>query len=206
MSNNYKSILQTNSTELSSNNSDLLNLINQINALPDAGGVELPELTNEGSAADLLSGKQLIAGDGNVVTGNFSIDIELNRQDDLISQIQTALQGKASGGSDGGSVNTCTVTLKSVSLTIQKCYSTHFTDTTGVYYQAETNNLSVTRHTLYNVVCGSLITVRTIKPTMAGHSTTGGAELVNIENNVMWVFSIPQTPSGEITITMRDDD
>jgi hypothetical protein len=32
-------------------------------------GVELPELTNEGTAADLLSGKELIDDEGNVVTG-----------------------------------------------------------------------------------------------------------------------------------------
>ena len=33
------------------------------------GGVSLPELENEGSAADLLSGKELINSDGNIVTG-----------------------------------------------------------------------------------------------------------------------------------------
>ena len=32
-------------------------------------GIALPELTNEGSASDLLSGKELIDGEGNVVTG-----------------------------------------------------------------------------------------------------------------------------------------
>ena len=32
-------------------------------------GTELPELTNEGSAADLLAGKQLIDSDGNVIEG-----------------------------------------------------------------------------------------------------------------------------------------
>ena len=35
----------------------------------ESGGAELPELTNEGTSADLLSGKQLIDGDGNVVNG-----------------------------------------------------------------------------------------------------------------------------------------
>jgi hypothetical protein len=32
-------------------------------------GIELPELTNEGSASDLLSGKELIDSSGNIVTG-----------------------------------------------------------------------------------------------------------------------------------------
>jgi hypothetical protein len=74
-------------------------LISQIAvALADktAGGVALPELTNEGSANDLLVGKELIDGDGNIVTGAFTIDSELSTQDDLISQIQTALQNKTS--------------------------------------------------------------------------------------------------------------
>lgn len=55
---------------LKQNTITIQNLLNKINELPEAGGgVELPELTNEGSASDLLSGKQLINGDGNVVTG-----------------------------------------------------------------------------------------------------------------------------------------
>lgn len=65
------------------------------------GGVSLPELENEGSASDLLSGKELIDDEGNVVTGTFTIDNELEVQDDLIAQIQIALEGKAGGGSGG---------------------------------------------------------------------------------------------------------
>lgn len=64
-----KSILQSNNNALSANNLDLQSLIDQVNALPDAGGVELPKLINKGTAADLLSGKELIDGDGNKVIG-----------------------------------------------------------------------------------------------------------------------------------------
>lgn len=83
-----KSILQSNNEALSANNLDLQSLIDQANALPDAGGVELPSLSNEGTASDMLSGKQLIDSDGNIITGTFTIDSELSTQDDLISQIQ----------------------------------------------------------------------------------------------------------------------
>ena len=38
----------------------------------DSGGVILPTLTNEGIASDLLSGKQLIDGDGNIVEGTIA--------------------------------------------------------------------------------------------------------------------------------------
>lgn len=50
-------------------------LITQIKtALADkaAGGVELPTLSNPGSASDLAQGKQLIGADGNVVEGNLN--------------------------------------------------------------------------------------------------------------------------------------
>lgn len=61
------------------------------------GGVALPELENEGAAADLLSGKELIDDEGNVVTGTFTIDSELTAQDDLINQITVSLKNKATG-------------------------------------------------------------------------------------------------------------
>lgn len=60
-------------------------------------GVELPDLSNPASAAELFSGKQLIDANGNVVDGSFTIDNELSQQDSLIEQIKSALSGKASG-------------------------------------------------------------------------------------------------------------
>lgn len=57
------------SSPLKQNTTTIQNLLNTINSLPDAG-TDLPELSNEGSASDLLSGKQLIDGEGKVVTGN----------------------------------------------------------------------------------------------------------------------------------------
>lgn len=85
------------------NITSLQNLLEQVNALPNAGsgGVDLPELTNEGIAEDLMLGKELINDEGNVVIGAFTIDSELTAQDDLIAQIQVALEGKtACGGID----------------------------------------------------------------------------------------------------------
>lgn len=57
------------------NTSSLEDILNTINNLPEAGsgGTILPELSNEGSSADLLSGKQLINSDGEVVTGTIPI-------------------------------------------------------------------------------------------------------------------------------------
>ena len=66
---NYNSQLQSNNDILIANNLDLQRLISKANALPDAGGVELPILTNEGTADDLAAGKQLIDGRGHIVVG-----------------------------------------------------------------------------------------------------------------------------------------
>lgn len=58
-------------SKLLTNTTSLQEILNTVNALPDAStGVELPALNNEGSASDLLSGKQLINSEGNVVTGS----------------------------------------------------------------------------------------------------------------------------------------
>lgn len=67
-----------------------------------AGGVELPQLTNEGSAGDLLSGKELIDGDGNVVTGSFTLESEITTQDNLIAQIQSAVDNLPDAESGNG--------------------------------------------------------------------------------------------------------
>jgi hypothetical protein len=48
------------------------------------------------SADEIMSGETAYVN-GSKVTGTFSIDNELNTQDSLIAQIQTALEGKASG-------------------------------------------------------------------------------------------------------------
>ena len=68
-------------------------------------GTELPQLQNEGVAADLMKGKQLINSVGGVVDGAFTLESELAEQDVLIARIKAALVGKASN-SDGEPVPT----------------------------------------------------------------------------------------------------
>lgn len=45
--------------------------VNPVVVQSGGGGVNLPELTNEGQASDLMEGKELIDGEGNVVTGTY---------------------------------------------------------------------------------------------------------------------------------------
>lgn len=66
-------------SNLTNNTSSLQEILATVNALPEAtNGVELPTLTNEGSASDLLSGKQLISSEGEVVTGTIATKTSSN--------------------------------------------------------------------------------------------------------------------------------
>lgn len=61
-------------------------------------GVTLPELSNEGTAADLLEGKEFIDSFGNKIVGTLSLDAEMAAQAELIEQLRTALENKSAGG------------------------------------------------------------------------------------------------------------
>ena len=70
--------------------------------------------TTDANAAsgDIMKDKTAYVN-GSKVTGSFTIDSEINTVDSLVSQIATALQGKAAGGgSGGGAVEMCTATLR----------------------------------------------------------------------------------------------
>lgn len=69
----YNSTLQSNSTDLQA-------ILDTINALPEAGsgGVDLPELTNPASDTDILSGKEAIDGEGNIITGTIATKTSSN--------------------------------------------------------------------------------------------------------------------------------
>lgn len=71
-------------SELQLNNTNLQNILDVINNLPEAENVQLPTLENPGTASDLAEGKQLIDADGNVVTGNIWV-LESNKGTDLSS-------------------------------------------------------------------------------------------------------------------------
>lgn len=92
-----------NNSNLKTNTASLQELLNAVNNLPEASnGVELPELTNEGSAENLLSGKQLIDGEGKKVTGTMPNNGTVTQTfDGLNTSSVTIPAGYTSGGTIG---------------------------------------------------------------------------------------------------------
>lgn len=89
---NYNSSLQLNNAELQA-------LIDIANALPEAsGGVELPELSNSASTAEVFNGYEYIDENGEKKIGAFTIESELNEQDNLIAQLQSMVDSLPKAG------------------------------------------------------------------------------------------------------------
>ena len=121
------------------------------------------------SESDVMSGKTYGAN-GSVKTGTFTIDSELTTQDDLLTQLENALEGKAAGGNSGESnIETCTVdvihyplydTAYAVSYVAYQTLDANgniviheLSDSSGAI-DYSTNNFSLT-----NVVCPSIICI-----------------------------------------------
>lgn len=86
-------------SNLQSKNTKIQSLIDKANALPDkTNGVELPTLSNPAENSEIFLNKEVIGQNGQIKTGTFTLANELDTQDDLIAQIQVALESKASGG------------------------------------------------------------------------------------------------------------
>ena len=189
---NYNSKLQSHNTSLQTALQALQN---------KAVGTDTSDAT--ATADDIMLGETAYV-DGEKVTGSFSIDSELSTIGSLITQIQNNLEGKAASGGVGGAVDTCTVTLRGSAIPIGGCYAVRFTEADGILLLAD-DKLSCNTFEIQNVVCGSILVVRTTIPLLAGYSVVGGAERIYYVNG-MWIFFIPQNADEQVIITVRDDD
>lgn len=86
---------------------------------PNFSGTTLPALTNPGAAADLLSGKQLIDQDGNIVTGSMASVSHPNpsisvSSSGLITASHTQSSGKVTGGTTSATRQLTTQAAKTV--------------------------------------------------------------------------------------------
>ena len=84
-------------TNLQKHNVDLQSILDTINNLPEVG-TELPELTSPAAVSEVFFNKQTIDSDGNILIGTFTIDSELDENEQLLEEIRSPLAGKAAGG------------------------------------------------------------------------------------------------------------
>ena len=103
------------------------------------------------------------------------------------------------------SYNTCTVTLGRKAVYMSKAYMTIYTSENSINtLLVEDISLDTT---IENVVCGSMIALVTSSAIIPTYAVSGGAEFIyNNYDHTFWLFSIPQNPTGNVSIVVRDDD
>lgn len=137
------------------------------------------------------------------IPSEYIVGSEITAQDTLISNILTALEGKAAGGG-GASVKTCTIILNADSdAYITRCGYTWVSD------NGDTTSSHLTLPgtkgediTLNNVVCGSFVYVQAGGASL-GLSASPEIELYNVFYPIC--FKAPTT-SGEFTVNLIGDD
>lgn len=133
----------------------------------------------------------------NPIPSDYIVTDEITAQDSLISQIQTALQGKAAGG---GSIETCTVTVEWKYMSMQ---AITYTSSNGPVYI--TSFESSTGTLIFNdVIKNSTFVIYGVNvlPYVTTTSKIGDLGYISGVTNKMFVFEI----LGDGTITIRDDD
>lgn len=125
----------------------------------------------------------------NVIMGSGeNLDAELATQDDLIAQINTALEGKSvpGGGTSGPVVETSTVTFSAVDA--EEVFYTRFENGELVHYDGI--SYDYTNQTIDNIVLGSLIHIF-----LNGEwyeKKTQGAEIINTYGDGSYTYLIYQ--------------
>lgn len=110
----------------------------------------------------------------------------------------------------GASIDTCTVTIMSRIGGYLHCYgATCYSDgkvNAIVDGQNVGNGTQATNITLKNVVCGSVLYVKTNGAIIPAYSVTNNSEVYAFDTNGSWVVKVTASPNVSETITLWDDD
>jgi hypothetical protein len=129
-------------------------------------GIDTSDAT--ATADDILIGKTAYANDEKII-GTFSLDAEITTQDDIISQIQNALEGKTIGGSPEGMINApemCTVTLNF--LENSEPYTVNY-----LYLGVNEDTNTIEYFSVQNAPCGVSHTISCVKHSAIEISSNG---------------------------------
>lgn len=145
---------------------------------------------------------------GGTVALDGTIDAEVGTQADLISQIATALEGKAAGSGGGsGDVPTCTVTVSAFDDIITSYGYSYFRN--GEYGYDYVNfsdpEAYISEVVMTNIICGSFFDVYN-KYSYTGAIFSDNIRDVNINSHYSGVYRAPTTTGDSATMTLFDDD
>lgn len=148
-----------------------------------ATGAVLPELSNEGTAADLTIGKQLIDSQGNIVTGTnpyeqAAMNEAVAEQSDVIDEIENVVDSLPEAGGGGGSIETVVGTISASGPAIEGIPlsgTVYFLNENGKYCTANTmGTISVMKDSILFALNGDGITTSgDIETLGSGLSTSG---------------------------------
>lgn len=139
------------------------------------------------------------------IPSEYIVGSEITAQDTLISNILTALEGKAAGGGGGASVETCTVTIINNNTSIyqkRKVYYTAFENGVASFGGIEISG-SGADSVINNCVKNSALTIlrndgKTTAITVS--SVTNGELIASSVNNISHVFKVGTGTSSEVLI------
>lgn len=162
-------------------------------------GVDTSDAT---AAADEIFAGETAYSNGEKITGTFTIDNELTTQDNLISQIQTALEGKAIGGGNTASYDTCTVNIVNI---LQ-----NHVDIQGIAYVTVDSNENIV--SIYDTIitssyscsclCNSFIVVKLMNDSVSLDYSSGIRYLGNFYSKEVQIYQIMATNGTTVTINV----